>query len=273
MKGYIGLGSIAAMLILGAIGSYAAQFAPEFTLGECVGTCEIAAAGSSTFVAAEKGKKYAYGATLKTGRKSSIAIILSEGNEFRLLAESVAVAAEDPNDKTFKVVKLKAGQTDVKLDPSFHKTNKFRVETATAVCGAIGCHFSVNTSGKTTSIKCDEGDIEATGQGIDWNARMNAGDAMEFTKTDNGFTCKITAGDFDIKFPGASGKVLHVAAGDVVTATISGTTVTITVTRKNGTTESLTFEIPGLGKADDRATDSITRRFTTGVTVTPVGDR
>lgn len=311
MRSYVGLGSVAALLILGTTSSYAAQFASELVLGECVGTCEIAPAGSATFVTAEKGKKYAYGATLKTGRKSSIAIVLSDGNEFRLLADSLAVAVEDPSDKTFKVVKLKTGKVDVKLNPEFHKTNKFRVETATAVCAAIGCTFSVEAS-TTTIVTCDDGQIQLSGTGATkWTTTMDKGDAVTCATDPKGaLTIKAVSGSFELTFTATNGekKTVTVPAGTIIQATETShgggaagdndkkngedngkkngedngqgksetgapvTEITLTVTKPDGTTSTVSFMVTPSGIPPSQI-QSITESFTTGVTPTQVGDR
>lgn len=248
-SGTIGM-SILAGLFAAAIVAQAAPFEKEFKVAKVVGDCSVSLPDGGK-QAAKDGESYPYGSTVKTGRKASLVVVLSEGNEIRVLAETTFVADQNAKDAADKTIRLREGRIQVKLDEKFHETNKFTVETPSAICGAIGCEFSVET----------EGSVEV-----------------------NASTIEVTEGKVKITYTGGDGKSGEIVLnkGDKVRITSSiGTgpngerviNITMVITRADGTTETVTFWIPwtALVGPGGRLSDSISRLFTSGTTPTPVG--
>jgi len=117
---------------------------PAFRVIKVNGECEIGIPGQEGLLAAEESKAYPYGSTIRTGARSSLVIVLSEGNVVRVLANANLVMDESSSDSKIKNVRLNDGEVEVELNADFHQGgNKLNVETATAVCGAVGTHFRV----------------------------------------------------------------------------------------------------------------------------------
>ena len=123
----------------------AAKFDPLFRITAIQGDCQVQPKGTDAFVPAESGRAYHYGTHIKTGRNSSIIMLLSDGNECQVLANADLVMAEDTKDSKLKIIKLGAGAVDVNLDPDFAEGGYgMQVETAAAICGVIGSRGSVD---------------------------------------------------------------------------------------------------------------------------------
>jgi len=164
--------------IISGIVLLSAPFEPLFQIISVEGECQVQPPGTQNFQPAEPGKAYAYGTAIKTGRKSTALIRFSEGNECRVLANANLVITEDVKDPKLKIIKLKEGDVDVSLDEKFHESNGLNVETATAICGAIGCKFTVKSSSegelKAVIIICKEGKIKVYGN--DFNVPLMEND-------------------------------------------------------------------------------------------------
>jgi len=114
-----------------------AAFDEQFMVREVVGDCQIAT--GTDFQPAVEGQPYPYGSTLKTGRKSSLVIVLSDGNECRVLANTVMTLNEATLNKKVKSVRLDEGKIEVSLLSDYAADGSdFSVETPAAVCGVIG---------------------------------------------------------------------------------------------------------------------------------------
>ena len=141
----------------------AARFEKEFQLLKITGTCEAKLPIARDLDAAIEGKLYPYGTTLKTGRNSSAILRLSSGNGCRVFAKTTIVITESPSSSKTKILKLDAGSVQVVLEPGFRKNNELKVETPSAICGAVGCDFTVEYylvgDLKTTIVTCVEGEV------------------------------------------------------------------------------------------------------------------
>ena len=121
-----------------------ASFEPLFRVVQITGECSLQPPGESELIPAEESKTYPYGTTIQTGARSSLVMVLSEGNVCRVLANANLVMAEGKTDKKLKIIRLNEGEVEVELEEDFHADgNSLNVETATAICGAIGCKFRV----------------------------------------------------------------------------------------------------------------------------------
>ncbi len=117
---------------------------PAFRVIRVTGECTVSIPGQDGFQPAEEAKAYPYGSTIRTGARSSLVLVLSEGNVVRVLANANLVMDEDSSDSKIKNVRLTDGEVEVDLNSSFHQGgNKLNVETATAICGAVGTNFRV----------------------------------------------------------------------------------------------------------------------------------
>lgn len=235
------IGSVLACL-LSCMLLHAAPFDKEFKVANVVKDCTIALPGG-TEKPAKDGTTYPYGSTVKTGRKSSLVVVLSEGNEIRVLADTTFVVDQNAKDAADKTIRLREGRITVKLDPKFHEANKFTVETPSAICGAIGCEFDVESQGNIqvnkSTISVVEGKVKITWTDGD-------GKAGELTLT-NGDKVKITCALG--KSPSGQPAII----------------ITMVVTRA-GSTQTVSFWVPLAGLPA-----SITRLFTSGTTPTPIG--
>lgn len=117
---------------------------PAFRVIKVNGDCQVGIPGQEGFQAAEESKAYPYGSSVRTGARSSLVIVLSEGNVVRVLANANLIMDENASDSKIKNVRLADGEVEVELNNAFHQAgNKLNVETATAICGAVGTHFRV----------------------------------------------------------------------------------------------------------------------------------
>jgi hypothetical protein len=158
----------AVALAISAVAGVGAQDITGFTVLKLKGRCTIRTT-EPTFKPMEKGKTYPFGATVKTGRNSSVTMQFSDGNTFLLLARTKLALEEDTANPKLKVLKLEQGELSLKLD-KFPKDHKLQVETPTAICGAIGTRFAVSFDDKmednqvagsgASRFSCDEGEIE-----------------------------------------------------------------------------------------------------------------
>jgi len=140
-----GLGFVVLFSMVTAIGTNAfAAFEPLFRVIRVTGECMLQRPGESEAIAAEESKAYPYGTNVRTGMRSSLVIVLSEGNICRVLANADVVMAEGVTDKKLKIIRLNEGEVEVELEEGFSADGTaLNVETATAICGAIGCKFRV----------------------------------------------------------------------------------------------------------------------------------
>lgn len=219
------LGMVVLACVVCLIGNiiFAAPFEPLFKVKKITGKCKICLPDAAKFLAAEDGKAYPYGSKIKTGRKSSLVIEFSEGNECRVLANATLAVTEDTKDKKLKTVELDAGKIEVTLEEGFRKNNGLNVETATAICGAIGCKYNVHAQRKRdldiVVIVCTEGSINAHGLGFKIPL-MKGGNAVSISRSrDKVFTrVKNIKGTFIITITGSDGKPkdVEVIAGSVI---------------------------------------------------------
>ncbi len=177
---------LAAFLGFTAVNSlYAAAFEQAFKLTKINGECNVMTPDAKVFAAAAEGKAYPYGSKIATGRKSSVIVEFSSGNICRVLASSVLVITEDAKDAKAKSIKLEEGRITVELEEKFHENNSLNVETAAAICGAIGCKFTVSSTTendlKVVVVTCDDGKLRIFGPDFEIPL-MEKDDAISISK-------------------------------------------------------------------------------------------
>ncbi len=156
--------ALALLVALGAAAATAAPFEPVFQLMEMTGSCQVSRPDAPGFTEAESGKAYPYGTTVRTDRRSSVLVVFSAGNQCRVLAGTTVTIAENADDPSQKTLILQDGKINVDLEETFHESNSLNVETPTAICGAIGCTFTVEVKLeadlKITVVVCENGEIK-----------------------------------------------------------------------------------------------------------------
>jgi len=149
----------------------AAPFDTAFKLVKINNECQVMIPDARSFETAVEGKAYPYGSKVKTGRKSSVVIQFSAGNVCRVLASTTLTVSEDAKDVKAKTIKLSEGEVAVELGEEFHKDNSLNVETAAAICGAIGCKFTIKSFVEKelsiTDAECLEGKLRFSGSDYD----------------------------------------------------------------------------------------------------------
>jgi hypothetical protein len=143
-----------------------------FTALEVKGKCKIEEAGTTEYVDIKIGVEYAFGSTIKTMRKSFVELQFSANNKFRLLARTTLKINQDTRNPKLKIVKLESGQVELELD-DFPRDHSLKVETPTAVCGAVGTRFVVafednqgdavaaaaKKGGRENRFNCSQGEV------------------------------------------------------------------------------------------------------------------
>lgn len=250
--------------------TFAEPFEQLFRIMKFSGDCDVKPAGSTTFIKAQEGKAYAYGTTVKTGRKSSALILLSEGNECRVLAKAEVTMQEGAMDPKLKIINLKEGKIEVALEKNLEQYgNSLNVETPTAVCGALGTEFTieVHMQGEIYVVvfSITDGVVTINGMNFDMNSvtagtvlSIAADAAKSFTRIKN------IKGEFDIDYKDSQG-------GDKTTTTVPETIVkiwrrranagslvivTVIVSNPDGTTEPAEVYTVDMPNAEDVKLDA-----------------
>ncbi len=136
----------------------------QFTVDEVKGaSCEIQPAGAA-WKPAKQGESFKVGSSGKTGSSSTFVVIFDAQSKFRLLPKAeVVISPETRDSKVRKVTELtmtvKKGGVEVTEVPQNYE---LKVQTPTAVCGAVGTTYTVKVDGQTKStFECAEGEIMA----------------------------------------------------------------------------------------------------------------
>jgi len=245
----------------------AAPFEPLFKINKITGKCLVVPPETKMPVAAEEGKAYPYGTKVQTGRKSSLVIEFSKGNECRVLANADLTVTEDVKDKKLKTLMLNEGKVEVTLEKAFKEHNGLNVETPSAICGAIGCRFDVQASRQRTVsvvvIICHDGEV--TAYGADFKIPvMSGGSGTSVSRSYNGNLTRLKniQGQFKVAIKDAEGnpKDVNTTVGTVLkiwnkpNIEEKKVVVTIMVTSPTGELlESITYErILGTEIGDDK---------------------
>nr|WP_306469607.1 FecR domain-containing protein [Oscillatoria laete-virens] len=127
----------------------------------------IQVSGKGNWAAPEVSKAYPTGSGARTSSSGPMLLQFDPKNLFRLLpgAEVVIRAPKEEGKLRRVAIDLKQGEVSLTLDqvPSGYQ---IEVQTPTAVCGAVGTHFSVSYSPKTGSslnqkFACSRGEVFA----------------------------------------------------------------------------------------------------------------
>lgn len=262
----------AAALIAGSIESATAE--SQFKLIKIVGDCQVKLPDAKDFSAAKEGNAYPYGTTVKTGRKSSVVISFSEGNECRLLARTALTVSEDIKDKKMKSVRLAEGKVEVELLPEFHKDNSLQVETATAICGAVQCHFQVevrrNLNREIVSLfGILEGIVKIQGRNFAV-PNMSDGAFLQVTGTEGQDRVQLAVLKGTLKVQIGTGELMDMPMGTRIQVQPDPATgkMDVQIRKPDGTGRSITFDKAGKVLLSTTSVSSTTTTSTTVPTTT-----
>ncbi|MBI4025277.1 MAG: FecR domain-containing protein [Verrucomicrobia bacterium] len=136
-----------------------------FTVQQAHGdACEIKSAGASAWKPAKEGETHKAGSAGRTGSQSTLTVAFDAKNRFRLLPKTEIVIRVSTRDAKFrKVVDLTMNKGGVEVDLGALPENyQLKVQTPTAVCGAVGTEFTVNTTDDQSNFfVCENGTIFA----------------------------------------------------------------------------------------------------------------
>lgn len=202
--------------------SGAAAFEPLFRVTKLSGDVQVRKADGGDFGAAEDGKAYPYGSTVKTGPDSGCSIKFSENNECTVGADAFLTVNADGQTKT---VDLANGKIDVNLETDYNKLNgdTLNIAAANITVGAVGCRFSVELRTqpelKIIMVMCQDGTIKV------WNpyfliAEMQSGDYLSISVSrDMTFTrLRNEGGTYSVSFTDQTGqpKIIETKVGNVI---------------------------------------------------------
>lgn len=270
MKSKVFLVAVSVFFLIASYSSVeAGKFDPLFKVINVVGDCKVSSSEGGSFAAVVENKAYPYGSHIKTGRNSSIIIVLSEGNEVQVLGNADLVMNEDTQDKKLKIIKLNEGQIEVNLEHEFSENNGLNVETATAICAAIACKFSIDVRTQDDMKVCifgtKEGKVKLIGKHFtipeldadDWVTLYSSFD-REFLRL------KVMKGGLSIELKDSSGNAQVIPLKLNSTIKIwsrradvgNNVVVTILITSPDGKVEhTFTYTEP-----DDRTVEDITKQ-------------
>ncbi len=151
-------------LQLSLLPSFAAEKLENFEIQQVRGTsCKIQSMGASEWKSARDGDEYKEKSVGKTGADGNFTVAFDENNWFRLLPKTEVVISPATRASGFRKVNLglAQGRVEVELN-AFPKDHEFKVQTPTAVCGAVGTKFIVTTDAANQStFMCQESSITA----------------------------------------------------------------------------------------------------------------
>ena len=236
----------AAAGLLTAAFAFAANAEPfdQFTVEKVRGdSCEIKTRGSGDWKAASEAAVHPAGSGGRTGVGSTITLAFDEKNRFRILPKTEVVVSVSTRDSKFRKVidlSMKDGNVEVDLD-GFPKDYQFKVQTPTAVCGAVGTRFKVSSQGgQNNSFETEQGSIFAGSRedGSFYAPSIKAGQTLEANAapgSENSYTrVKVRGGKMPVAF-GSRDRSLEVSDGAVVR----------TAQEKSNSTDEVAMKVEG----------------------------
>jgi hypothetical protein len=146
--------------------SHAGEKIESFTVDKTQGkVCQIRPK-SGVYQTAKPGETYQVGSSGKTGAGSWLTITFDKDHRFNLLPNAEVVIQRETKSAKFReagniILGLQKGKVEV---DEKSKDYSLKVQTPTAVCGAVGTSYTVETTGNTTIFSCDEGEIKAASE-------------------------------------------------------------------------------------------------------------
>jgi hypothetical protein len=180
--------------------------AETFTITSFSGNAQLGSTPQSYIPAVVK-NAYPLKTWAKTPAGSSLVVEFSADNIFRLLpnSEIQVMGAGETNAKFRRVVRLTTGSVALDLN-ALPKGSEIKVETPTAVCGAVGTVFTADAN--TGKFDCSRGHIYARSeQEKGFQADSISGSVTLAPGQENSFASADVTGDFSVngrKFSGQS---------------------------------------------------------------------
>jgi hypothetical protein len=204
--------------------SFAAEQFEEFTIKKVTGdSCKVTPKGGAEKPAKENDvlKSGARGQT--GGGQSSFVVAFDDQNQFRLLPRTDVVISTSTRDSRFqKVIDLTMGKGSVEVDlKKFPKGYQMKVQTPTAVCGAVGTEFTVQSESREENVfECRNGTIFANSleDGSFDAPRIAKGQSLTATAApgkENSYAQLKTSGDMPIAI-GSKDNKLDVRDGSTI---------------------------------------------------------
>jgi len=260
MKQTVFFGVCVVFLLSGIVVS-GALFEPMFQVSACDGQVLVRVPGSESFVDAELNKACPFGTVIKAGAKGSGTLLLSEGNQLQVAANTACTLGQSQLDPTVKTLSLDSGNVGVALDENFSEGNGFHVLTVVATCEAMGGKFSADVQSESdmdvATFSVETGKIKITGPNFS-GPLMDNGDILTVsTAKDKTYTLlECVEGEWEVEVKDADGnpKLVQMKKGSIVKiwrrTAESGKTliVTILITAPDGSLEeaiTYTEELPG----------------------------
>jgi len=194
--------------------------ADKFKILFVEGPCQIQEQGKG-FQNAQKDASYANGSVGKTGpgSKTQMKIEFAPQNTFRLFPDSeVVISPNVSNPRLQKIVNLRKGKIDVNVSlESFPEGYQMKVQTPTAVCGAMGTAFTVEEK-SDPSDKEDKFTFKCTQHSITVVPRNYEDEEKPEDDTEyNGFLAKVPEGAFiDTSVrPGKENAIAQIKTGEL----------------------------------------------------------
>ncbi len=175
--------SVICVLQLSLLPSFAAEKLESFKIQQVRGaSCKIQPEGASEWKSAKDGDEYKEKSIGKTGGDGNFTVAFDDNNRFRLLAKTEVVISPATRASGFRKVNLGLAQGKVEVElEAFPKDHEFKVQTPTAVCGAVGTKFIVTTDAANQStFTCQESSI--TARPLDYNGKEYDGFVAEIGK-------------------------------------------------------------------------------------------
>jgi hypothetical protein len=149
-----------------AAASFGSENIETFTVDKIQGkSCQIRPKDGE-YQTAKAGETYTVGSSGKTGGGSWLTIVFDKDHRFNLLPNAEVLINRETKSAKFReagnvILSLKKG--GIKVDEK-SKDYSLKVQTPTAVCGAVGTSYSVQTIGTKTIFSCTEGEIKAASE-------------------------------------------------------------------------------------------------------------
>jgi hypothetical protein len=181
---------LAPLVIAGSLS--AAAFEPLFRVISPKGPCQALVPGTSGFVPVQKGKAYPFGTAIRCGENGGAVIVLSATDALQLEANTAVELAEDPGDRTRKVLRLRSGRLITRLSSGNPET-ALTIETPVAAGFALGGNvtfgLAASADGSTLSVQTDPAStVKVVGPQFIIPALANGAGARIATAADNSFT-------------------------------------------------------------------------------------
>ena len=147
---------IAPLLIAGSL--VAAPFQPLFRVISPKGPCHALIPGADGYVPVHKGKAYPFGTAIRCGENGGAVLVFSDSDAIQLEAGTTVELAEDPGDRSRKILRLRAGRLGTRLS-SGNPPEALTIETPVAAClnltGTVKLDLAATAAGSALSVQVE----------------------------------------------------------------------------------------------------------------------